>query len=374
MVRAAPEPSSPPVVVMPSMQGGRPRDLPRPFPVRTPAVGDKKQKPAFPSLGDSSLKSPEPAIRFSAPAFPTQALMSPESLDLDPPMSTHFPEETPMLDEEPGDLPDLQEQFPVAQLPGAAKSEKKPAQEEEPGPQKKPAQEEEPGPQKKPALEEEPQPEGKLVIEEESPRVEEKSSEEKKTWPKKEALPLKKPAKKPSPAKPEPADITLQRHKLASLKLAAEAPAVEDVAVSLDRILEKPGGLSSLKFELERRGYSLFSGDELRQLKLEVRRRVESETRQPEIPQTSTKDKIQASWRSAKPAALSTDAEDEWMAQPRQLVIGGKVLTFDLRVRSEDVSIPAPRVPRRKKPAVKKEPVDITIDSKGAEDTPIILE
>ena len=353
MVTAAPQEEAPPVIVMPSMQGGRPRELPRPFPRREPVAGGSGWRPVSSQSTPDVAQSPEPVFTFSAPAAPAPATapLSPESLDLDPPLSEFFSEEAPMLDEEPGDL---------AEVPRAgSSSEAATPQAEESGQKKEVGGEFE---MKTAPVQEE--------------TVPETAPAKKKTAPvQEETLPETARAQEDStPVKPEPADITLQRQKLESLSLSVDDP-MEDIGASLDSILKRPRGLAGLRFELERRGYSLFSGAELRQLKLDVRKRVEAETREDNAVELSAKDKIQATWKSAKPAALAAEPDDEgWMAQPQQLTIGGKVLTFDLRVRSKDIDIPAIK-PRRRKAAVKKEVINVPVDNKGeAADSPIVLE
>ena len=134
--------------------------------------------------------------------------------------------------------------------------------------------------------------------------------------------------------------------------------------------------MADLRFELERRGLSIFTGDELRQLKMDVRKRVEAEyeAKSGEEVKITAKDRVQAVWRNAKPTSPIAEP-GEWMTQSQQLVVDGKVLSFDLRVRSEDILIPVPKAPRRRKPAVKKEPVDVVVNSQGeSSDTAIILE
>ena len=77
---------------------------------------------------------------------------------------------------------------------------------------------------------------------------------------------------------------------------------------------------------------NLFSGEELRELKMEVRRRMEAKKMTTPVPEDWARDRDQAVWQSGVPVQISAVPHGEWMMEPQQLVVDGEVPTFDLRV------------------------------------------
>ena len=79
---------------------------------------------------------------------------------------------------------------------------------------------------------------------------------------------------------------------------------------------------------------------------------------------------MKAHWRRSPTTPVSALGPDTWMAQPQQLIVNGLALSFDLRVRSEELEIiGGKRVNKKKK---EDKPKEILIDCSGEDKAPII--
>ena len=108
----------------------------------------------------------------------------------------------------------------------------------------------------------------------------------------------------------------------------------EDAATfgkAVDQLLGRPGGGKRLRQELERRGFSVFTAEELRDLKTDVKRRAEAEK-----AKKGATPPLKARWRGAAQRATASPEKGEWVTQSRQLEINGALLSFDLRIRAEE--------------------------------------
>ena len=108
----------------------------------------------------------------------------------------------------------------------------------------------------------------------------------------------------------------------------------EDAATfgkAVDQLLGRPGGGKHLRQELERRGFSVFTAQELRDLKTDVKRRAEAEK-----AKKGATPPLKARWRGAAQCATASPEKGEWVTQSRQLEINGALLSFDLRIRAEE--------------------------------------
>jgi len=125
-------------------------------------------------------------------------------------------------------------------------------------------------------------------------------------------------------------------------------------------VLAKQGGPHFLKLFFNLHGYHLLSREELRKEKLSARRRGKEE--QAPARAGSAKDTVQSVWAKGE-AAVPVQA-DRWTSLPNPIAFQGQSLSFDIRMRHEEVeieplaSVPAP--PRRRR-RPKKQPKSIAI-------------
>ena len=204
---------------------------------------------------------------------------------------------------------------------------------------------------------------------------------------------------------PQHPDVVTCRKKLESSKVLP-CEEVQKVPLSardaVQEALLDSEKREDLKRFLDEQGYILLTKDEVRDLKLDARRRGKEEAEANAKAETSAKDIVQDAWIEG----ATQPVVGKWAPIPRQLTLADKLLAFDLRMRvldlPEGMTNPVVKKVRRKAttknsksalsvnaaatatspesstnatPVVTPPEVKLVIDSKGEEaDNPITLD
>ena len=123
------------------------------------------------------------------------------------------------------------------------------------------------------------------------------------------------------------------------------------VRKAIHSALQEEDTRSDLKKLLEEEGFLLLTPEELRQEKLDARKRGREEAEEQKPVESNPKDSVAASWSEA----VAQPVPGRWAPIPRQLTLADKLVAFDLRMRVLDLPEGTP-IPKPKRKTTSRKP------------------
>jgi len=105
--------------------------------------------------------------------------------------------------------------------------------------------------------------------------------------------------------------------------------------------MDSPNGMTLIKQFFGRRGLSLHTAEELRDMRRKAWQRGKAKG-EIQLDIGAAKPKVTSAWEEAhkQPTTPTKEVKDPmWQTMPQQLTVAGKVVSFDVRMRVEDVEV-----------------------------------